>query len=200
MDKKAAVVLGFFLVLASAIVAFGPRFAPSGNPGNIELAQVKEELAQVKDELVKLAQVKDELAKLRASVSTTASGGKSADLKWARSIAEDFLRAVDEEKWHVADELLMPDYRDRITAEFKATFRFEVFASFLGQKGAPHTFFHEWSITGEELAPNGLEAKFTGKVSYDGPKWNFPFTLRTIRAKDSELWRVSLFSTGRRIE
>jgi hypothetical protein len=123
----------------------------------------------VKDELAKLAQVKDELAKLRASVSTaTASGGKSADLKWARSIAEDFLLAVDEENWRVADELLSPDYRDRLTVKFKADLNY--FESFLGQKGAPHTFFHAWSITGEELAPNGVEAKFTGKVSYNGPK------------------------------
>ena len=195
MDTKSAVVIGFFLVLASAIIAFGPRFVPPSNAGNTELTQVK-----------------DELAKLRAAVSsTTVSGGKSADPKWARSVAEDFLRALKDGDGKAAYGLLAPDYRDRLTENERkeAKIEFGPFERRGDCNAGTYRFFAAWSITGEELAPNGIEAKLTGKLTYPWirgaselafvpcPDWNYPFTLLITRGKDSDLWRVSLFVIAR---
>jgi hypothetical protein len=71
MNTKPAIVLGFSLVLASAVIALVPRFAPPSTSGKTELtselAQLKNELAQAKSEL---SQVKSELAKQRAPQET----------------------------------------------------------------------------------------------------------------------------------
>jgi hypothetical protein len=54
MDTKPAIVIGLSLVLASAVIALVPRFAPPSTSGNSEQADVKRELSQLKGEVADL--------------------------------------------------------------------------------------------------------------------------------------------------
>ena len=191
MNMKPAIVLGVAFVVASAVFALAPRFAPPSTPESTELTQVKRELTQVKDEL----------AKLRDSVgSAIAPAGKSTELKWARSIAEDFIRAAknkDDEK--IAHALVSPDYHKWLTEQKSKDINFAFWFPFqrkANDNAVSSRIFDAWSISGEEVAPNGVEAKFTGKLTYkgdDGTDGNYSFRLLITRGKDSELWRVNLF-------
>ena len=182
-----------FLSLVS-LLAF--LVAGCSNSGQTELTQVKSELTQLKDEL----------AKLRTSTSS------APELKWARSVAEDFLRFLGPDKnQKAAYAILSPDYRDRLSekerkegsfvfAEERKEGSFRFTENRLGNYDAVSWVFR---IDGEELAPNGIEAKFTGEFSfrYRGAGDHvsvapvaYPFTLRVTRGKDSGLWRVNLLA------
>jgi hypothetical protein len=119
---------------------------------------------------------------------------KGGDLKWARSVGEDFLRAVKGSDGKSAYALLSADYRDRLPEQERKQAQLELspFTRFIGGGSVP---INAWSITGEELAPNGGEAKFTGTVTYNSglESKNYPFSLLVTRGKDSDLWRVNLF-------
>jgi hypothetical protein len=176
-----------YLMLASLL---GFLLAGCSNSGQTELTEVKSELTQGKGELT---QLKDEQAKLRTSTSS------APNLKWARSVAEDFLRFLGpENNQQAAYAILSPDYRERLSEKERkeGSFAFTENPS-RGYDVVDYTF----RINGEELAPNGFEAKFTGEFSFpyrgvanqvvDGPI-ACPFTLLVTRGKDSELWRVNL--------
>jgi hypothetical protein len=195
MDTKPAVVIGFSVVLASAILAFGPRLAAPTTAGNAELTQVKDELAQLR------ASLKDELAQVRAAVRPApAAAGKSAVLKWARAIAGEFLDAVKKKDEKTARKLISPDYLAWVTENQRKNINFELWHPFQQRikDAVSDSIFDAWSISGEETAPNEVEAKFTGKVMYESE--NYPFSLLITKGKDSELWRVNLFVVARERE
>jgi hypothetical protein len=75
MDTKPAFVIGLSLVLASAVIALVPRFAPPSTSGNSEQATVTRELSQLKGEV---ADVKRELSQLRGEVADVKGEGKGA--------------------------------------------------------------------------------------------------------------------------
>jgi hypothetical protein len=140
--------------------------------------------------------------------SPPGSEKKSPDLKWARSVAEDFLGAVKANDAKAAYGLLSPDYRDRLTEKERkeGTFAFSSFMRDDARNAAT------WSITGEELAPNRIEAKFTGELTFEFTRLHrnpnggeipytetkvYPFTLLITREKDSNLWRADLFTVAK---
>jgi hypothetical protein len=179
-----------------ALLAF--LLAGCSNSGQTELTQVKSELNQVKGELT---QMKDELAKLRTSTSS------AADLKWARSVADDFLKFLGPDNdQKAAYAILSPDYRARLSAKERTE---GIFAFTEERKEGSYRFTDSrlgnyevvsWNfdIKGEELAPNGFEATFTGEFGFQylgsiAPV-RCPFTLRVMRGKGSGLWRVNLLT------
>jgi hypothetical protein len=78
MDTKPALVIGLSLVLASAIIALVPRFAPPSTSGNSEQADVKRELSELKGEV---ADVKRELSQLKGEGADGKGEGKGAALR-----------------------------------------------------------------------------------------------------------------------
>jgi len=64
------------------------------------------------------------------------SDKKSPDLKWARSVAEDFLRAVKDHDGKAAYGLLAQDYRDRLTEKERKEGTFEFAPSCATKRGA----------------------------------------------------------------
>lgn len=125
-----------------------------------------------------------------------AAGGE--DLKWARSVAEDFLDAVKNSQRKGAYGLLSPDFRDRLTDREKQHGEFYPWVNGVASEGEDVT---SWHITAEEAAPGGGEARFKGEVVSravaDSTLTTIrPFTLIVTKGKDSGLWRVSLISVG----
>ena len=148
-----------------------------------------------------------EVAQKRAEADLAKA--KEADLKWARSVAEDFLGAVKANDAKAAYGLLSSDQRDRLTETEHKEGSFAL-GSFMRDDAKSA---EAWSITGEALAPNGSEAKFTGELTFTyntgsgfgnpgditpiyGTK-GYSFTLLITRVKDSNLWRAELFTVAK---
>jgi hypothetical protein len=104
---------------------------------------------------------------------------KQAELKWAKGVATDFLKAVTASENEQAEQLMTADLKKSVG---DANWLLRVYNAQL-RKG--HT------ITEEQIAPDQDEASFKGLLQ--GEKHEADYSLRVVREKDSGRWRVAYF-------
>ena len=116
------------------------------------------------------------------------TGGDGAELKWARKVAESFLKALTVDNGKTAYGLLGTDYRERLP-EDQRTGKYWV-------RPDPFGSVLSWEIDGEELAPDRSEVVFQGRIRVrylTAGEREHPFFVMVAKEKDSGSWRVSNF-------
>jgi hypothetical protein len=111
---------------------------------------------------------------------------KQAEVKWARGVADDFLKALKKRDSANVEALLVPEYakllKDRTPnnpepadAVYDRTMAFD-----------------KWTVTFEEISPDRDEAVFKGELK--SASATRPFVLRVVKDKALGRWRVGLVS------
>ena len=126
---------------------------------------------------------------------------KAPEIGWARSVAEDFMKAVQHNDGKSAYGLLSPDYRQRVSEGERKQGSFEFPNGLTNDREIV-----SWNLANEELAPDKGEVRFTGEVksrlygaaSKDLPDDVYVLTIRVTKGKDSDLWRVSELQVGKK--
>jgi hypothetical protein len=111
---------------------------------------------------------------------------KKAEFKWARGVADEFLKAVNKRDGANVEALLVPEYakllKDRTFGNPEPA---DAVYDRIGS-------IDKWTITGEDISPDQDEAVFKGVV--ESKRGTRAFTLRVAKVKDAGRWRVCLLS------
>jgi|GEM_PF-7001086 len=113
------------------------------------------------------------------------SDKKSAELKWAKGVATDFLNAAFNGKIEQAESLIDSSLKMAFAKEGEKRVR-EWLNNTIAIQG-----FHDPAFESEEIAPDRDEASFKGH--FKGNEKRFQFSLRIVKDKESGKWRVSYF-------
>lgn len=124
------------------------------------------------------------VATLASAARADDDGKRQADFKWARGIADDFLRAVKKQDDANVETLLVADYAKLL--KDRTTFNPEPAAAVYERTKS----FDKWTITDEELSPDRDEAVFQGELS--STSGTRAFALRVVKDKATGRWRVGL--------
>lgn len=109
---------------------------------------------------------------------------KKAELKWARSVADDFLKALKKKDDASVEALLTAAYAKLLNErDFRKTKPGQELT-----EGMPG--FDKATITVEEISPDRDDAAFKGQLS--SSRGSRVFTIRVVKDKESAHWRVGL--------
>lgn len=110
---------------------------------------------------------------------------KSSELAWARSVAEDFLNAALAGQGEQAQQLLDSSLKEAFAKEGEHRLR-----EWLNNSIAIHGY-QQPEIRSEAIAPDQDEAVFKG--TFRKQQQPLQFTLRVVKDKASDKWRVTYF-------
>ena len=110
---------------------------------------------------------------------------KQAELKWAKEVVADCFAACKNNDFHTAEALVATEYKKTLEKGFRSAH--EYFAE-AGRE------LESWAITSEEIAPDQDEAFFRGVLKRE--KGQAAFSIRVIKEKESQKWRISFFTRG----
>lgn len=111
---------------------------------------------------------------------------KQADFKWARLVADDFLRAVKKQDSANVEALLVPEYAKLL--KDRTSFNPEPAEAVYERTKS----FDKWTVTAEDISPDRDEGVFQGE--FESASGTRSFVLRVVKDKTSGRWRVGLVS------
>jgi hypothetical protein len=111
---------------------------------------------------------------------------KDAEMKWAKEVATDFLRAGLNRDYSTAETLVTADFK-RALKEANLTVGDRLRA--VVNDGA-----ESWVVTSEEMAPDQDEAVVRG--TFKGKNGEAEFSVRVTKEKEGGKWRVCFFTAG----
>jgi hypothetical protein len=113
---------------------------------------------------------------------------KKAEVNWARGVADDFLKALENQDHANIQTLLTPEYAKLLT---NLDPQKREPADIVIQKALyPRT----WSITAEDISPDRDEAVFEGEFGYRDETKAKAFALRIVKGKEAGGWRICFLS------
>jgi hypothetical protein len=110
---------------------------------------------------------------------------KAAELKWAKGVATDFFDAAFNSKLEQAESLIDSSLKRAFAKEGESRLR-EWLNNSIAIQG-----FRDPVFESEEIAPDQDEASFKG--TFKAKENRFQFSLRVMKDKESEKWRVGYF-------
>lgn len=111
---------------------------------------------------------------------------KTAELKWAKGVASDFLAAAFDGQLEQAEALIDSSLKKSFAKEGESRMR-EWLNNNIAIRG-----FRAPKITAEEIAPDQDEASFQG--TFQGKEKDYQYSLRVVKDKESSKWRVCYFN------
>ena len=110
---------------------------------------------------------------------------KTAELKWAKGVAKDFLKAAFKGQLEQAESLIDSSLKKSFAKEGEKRLR-EWLNNSIAIRGFRAPVFQS-----EKIAPDQDEASFQGR--FEDKEKSFGFSLRVVKDKESGKWRVSYF-------
>ena len=117
---------------------------------------------------------------------------KAAELKWAKGVATDFLDAAFKGDLEQAESLIDASLKEAFAKEGEKRLR-EWLNNSIAIRGVRAPDFQS-----AEIAPDQDEASFKG--TFHNTEKKFEFSLRVVRHKDGNKWRVCHFQYRERVE
>ena len=111
---------------------------------------------------------------------------KDAEMKWAKEVATDFLRAGLNRDFSTAETL--------VTADFKKALKEANLTVGDRLRGVVNDGAESWVVTNEEMAPDQDEAVVRG--TFKGKNGEAEFSVRVTKEKEGGKWRVCFFTAA----
>ena len=111
---------------------------------------------------------------------------KDAEMKWAKEVATDFLRAGLNRDFSTAETL--------VTADFKKALKEANLTVADRLREVVNNGAESWAVTSEEMAPDQDEAVVRG--TFKGKNGEAEFSVRVTKEKVGGKWRVCFFTAA----